>query len=282
MEDQPSREELERLIRKMMETGELNPEELAKIAGFSANPEMLQELFGQVAAMTASSPAGEPVNWKLAIDQALAISRKSEVRPSLAIEAELEKAFDISRLWLSEVTEFSNSNPPKKLSRSMWAQDAMPLFKELSEPVANSMAKALTENLGNTLPPELSQMLGPAQNFIGNAGSSIFAMQLGQAVGKLSADVLLSGEIGIPSSNRPGIITQNLEGFLKDLETPKSEVLIYLATRELALTALYSHAGWLREQIITQVREFAAGLRVDLSGIEDVAAAFDPTDPDSM
>ena len=145
MEDQPSREELERLIRKMMETGELNPEELAKVAGFSANPEMLQELFGQVAAMTASSPAGEPVNWKLAIDQALAISRKSEVRPSLAIEAELEKAFDISRLWLSEVTEFSNSNPPKKLSRSMWAQDAMPLFKELSEPVANSMAKALTE-----------------------------------------------------------------------------------------------------------------------------------------
>jgi putative hydrolase len=222
------------------------------------------------------------VNWKLAIDQALAISRKSEVRPSLAIEAELEKAFDISRLWLSEVTEFSNSNPPKKLSRSMWAQDAMPLFKELSEPVANSMARALTENLGNTLPPELSQMLGPAQNFIGNAGSSIFAMQLGQAVGKLSADVLLSGEIGIPPSNRPGIITQNLEQFLKDLETPKSEVLIYLATRELALTALYSHAGWLREQIITQVREFAAGLRVDLSGIEDVAAAFDPTDPDSM
>ena len=282
MEDQPSREELERLIRKMMETGELNPEELAKVAGFSANPEMLQELFGQVAAMTASSPAGEPVNWKLAIDQALAISRKSEVRPSLAIEAELEKAFDISRLWLSEVTEFSNSNPPKKLSRSMWAQDAMPLFKELSEPVANSMARALTENLGNTLPPELSQMLGPAQNFIGNAGSSIFAMQLGQAVGKLSADVLLSGEIGIPPSNRPGIITQNLEQFLKDLETPKSEVLIYLATRELALTALYSHAGWLREQIITQVREFAAGLRVDLSGIEDVAAAFDPTDPDSM
>lgn len=282
MEDQPSREELERLIRKMMETGELNPEELARVAGFSADPAMLQELFGQVTNMTGNRESSEPVNWKLAIDQALAISKKSEKAPAAALESELERAFDIARLWLSEATEFSNPNPPKRLSRSMWAQDAMPLFKELSEPVANSMARALSENLGNNLPPELSQMLAPAQNFIGNAGSSIFAMQLGQAVGRLSADVLLSTEIGIPPTSRPGIVTQNLEEFLHDLETPKSEVMIYLAARELALAALYNQSGWLREQIITQVREFAAGLSVDLSGIEEIASGFDPGNPDSM
>jgi putative hydrolase len=144
------------------------------------------------------------------------------------------------------------------------------------------MAAALNENLGNTLPTELSEMLAPAQNFIGNAGASIFAMQLGQAIGKLSSEVLLSGEIGIPLTDRPGIIAQNLGEFLQDLETPKSEVLIYLATRELAITSLYNQAGWLREQIITQVREFAAGLTVDLSGIEEIASRIDPTDPGSM
>ena len=280
MEDQPNREELERLIRKMMESGQLNPEDLAKIAGFSADPSMLSDLFGQVSAMTGE--AGEPVKWKLALDQALELSKKTEKQANSALEAELETAFDMARLWLSEATEFTNPNPPKKLTRSMWAQEAMPLFRELSEPVANSMAAALNENLGNTLPPELSQMLAPAQNFIGNAGASIFAMQLGQAIGKLSSEVLLSGEIGIPLTARPGIIAQNLGEFLQDLETPKSEVVIYLATRELAIASLYNQAGWLREQIITQVREFAAGLTVDLSGIEEIASRIDPTDPGSM
>jgi len=125
-------------------------------------------------------------------------------------------------------------------------------------------------------------MLAPAQNFIGNAGASIFAMQLGQAIGKLSSEVLLSGEIGIPLTVRPGIIAQNLGEFLQDLEIPKSEVLIYLATREMAIASLYNQASWLREQIITQVREFAAGLSVDLSGIEEIASRIDPTDPGSM
>jgi putative hydrolase len=280
LEEQPNREELERLIRKMMESGQLDPEDLAKIAGFSANPAMLGDIFGQVSEMTGE--AGEPVNWKLASTQALELSRKTEKPANATLETELETAFEMARLWLGETTEFTNLNPPKKLTRSMWAQEAMPLFRELSEPVANSMAAALNENLGNSLPPELSEMLAPAQNFIGNAGASIFAMQLGQAIGKLSSEVLLSGEIGIPLTDRPGIIAQNLGEFLTDLETPKSEVVIYLATRELALASLYSHAGWLREQIITQVREFAAGLTVDLSGIEEIASRIDPTDPESM
>ena len=280
MEEQPNREELERLIRKMMESGQLDPQDLAKIAGFSADPSMLSDLFGQVSGMTGEP--GEPVNWKLALNQALELSKKTEKPANSVLEAELETAFDMARLWLSEATEFTNPNSPKKLTRSMWAQEAMPLFRELSEPVANSMAAALNENLGNTLPPELSEMLAPAQNFIGNAGASIFAMQLGQAIGKLSSEVLLSGEIGIPLTVRPGIIAQNLGEFLQDLETPKSEVVIYLATRELAIASLYNQAGWLRDQIITQVREFAAGLTVDLSGIEEIASRIDPTDPGSM
>jgi putative hydrolase len=280
LEEQPNREELELLIRKMMESGQLDPQDLAKIAGFSADPSMLSDLFGQVSGMTGEP--GEPVNWKLALNQALELSKKTEKPANSVLEAELETAFDMARLWLSEATEFTNPNSPKKLTRSMWAQEAMPLFRELSEPVANSMAAALNENLGNTLPPELSEMLAPAQNFIGNAGASIFAMQLGQAIGKLSSEVLLSGEIGIPLTVRPGIIAQNLGEFLQDLEIPKSEVLIYLATREMAIASLYNQASWLREQIITQVREFAAGLSVDLSGIEEIASRIDPTDPGSM
>ncbi|MGB4706138.1 MAG: zinc-dependent metalloprotease [Aquiluna sp.] len=280
MDEQPDREELERLIKKMMESGQLDPEDLAKVAGFSVDPSMLSNLFGQVSAMTGEP--GEPVDWKMALSQALSLAKKDQREAAPSLRAEVDNAFDMARLWLSEVTDFANSNSPKILSRTLWAQEAMPLFRELSEPIANSMAVALSENLGNSLPPELSEMMGPAKNFIGNAGASIFAMQLGQAIGKLSGEVLVGGEIGIPLTDRPGVITQNLESYLKDLEVSKSEVLIFLAARELAISSLFSQSGWLRDQIVTQVREFAAGLTVDLSGIEDIVQKIDPANPGSM
>lgn len=125
-------------------------------------------------------------------------------------------------------------------------------------------------------------MLGPAKSFISNAGASIFAMQLGQAVGKLSEQTLTGSEIGIPISARPSLIAQNIERLIQDIPTPKSEVLIYLSTRELALASLYNSNKWLSDQIVTQVREFAAGLEVDVTEIQNLAESLDPTDQDAM
>jgi putative hydrolase len=122
-------------------------------------------------------------------------------------------------------------------------------------------------------------MIGPATKFLENAGASMFAAQLGQSVGKLSENVLSASEIGIPLSTRPGLVIQNVEDFLKDLETPKSEVLIYLAIRELAVSWLYASNRWLRDQVATQVYEFAAGLKIDPESIQNLAQQIDPSDP---
>jgi putative hydrolase len=196
--------------------------------------------------------------------------------------AEIQNAFDIAQLWLGEQTEFTNSQPVKQLSRTLWVQDAIPLFKDLAEPVAASMSKALSENLNQVMPQELVGMVGPAQKFLENAGAAMFAAQLGQSVGKLSENVLSSTEIGIPLSARPGLVSQNIELFLKDLETPKSEVLIYLAIRELAVSSLYASNRWLRDQIATQVSSFAAGLKIDPESIQNLAQQIDPSDPSTF
>jgi putative hydrolase len=158
-------------------------------------------------------------------------------------------------------------------------QDAIPLFKDLAEPVAASMSKALSENLNQVMPEELVGMIGPATKLLENAGAAMFAAQLGQSVGKLSENVLSASEIGIPLSTRPGLVIQNVEDFLKDLETPKSEVLIYLAIRELAVSWLYASTRWLRDQVATQVFEFAAGLKIDPESIQNLAQQIDPSDP---
>jgi putative hydrolase len=164
----------------------------------------------------------------------------------------------------------------------MWVLDALPLFEKLGNPLASKMSKALGENLGSVLPEEMQSVLGPATNFIQNAGAAIFATQLGVAVGQLSAKALSGGEIGIPIIDRPGLVMQNVDEFLSGLETPKSEVLIYLAIRELAISSLYNSNRWLIDQITTQVIEFAAGLKVELTGLQEMVQELDPNNPDSI
>lgn len=280
MEENRDKEELEKLLRRMFESGSLNPEELSKVAGAGLDPKVLSQLFSQVQAMMADSEG--PVNWDLASKTAIDLAKQTQSQPADALIAEIQNAFEIAKLWLSEQTEFTNSQPVKQLSRTLWVQDAIPLFRDLAEPVAASMSKALSENLNQVMPQELVGMVGPAQKFLENAGAAMFAAQLGQSVGKLSENVLSSTEIGIPLSARPGLVSQNIELYLKDLETPKSEVLIYLAIRELAVSSLYASNRWLRDQIATQVSSFAAGLKIDPDSIQNLAQQIDPSDPSSF
>lgn len=272
------REELEKLIRKMLGDS-ATPDDIAKIAGIWQNPQLIGQMFSQAQAMFSNN--SEPVNWKLADDQARELAKKDQ-RSAPEVEGEIQSAFEIAGLWLQEATDFSCSQPVKILSRTTWVSDAMPLFKELSEPVAQSMSTALNENLEQMMPEELSQMLGPAKSFLANAGASIFAMQLGQAIGKLSNQILMGSEIGIPITPRPSLVAQNVGDLLASLESPRSELLIYLAARELALASLYNSNRWLNEHIITQVREFAAGLKVDTEQIQNLAESIDPSDQDAI
>jgi putative hydrolase len=280
LEENRDKEELEKLLRRMFESGSLNPEELSKVAGAGLDPKVLSQLFSQVQAMMTDSEG--PVNWDLASKTAIDLAKQTQSQPADALIAEIQNAFEIAKLWLSEQTEFTNSQPVKQLSRTLWVQDAIPLFRDLAEPVAASMSKALSENLNQVMPQELVGMVGPAQKFLENAGAAMFAAQLGQSVGKLSENVLSSTEIGIPLSARPGLVSQNIELYLKDLETPKSEVLIYLAIRELAVSSLYASNRWLRDQIATQVSSFAAGLKIDPDSIQNLAQQIDPSDPSSF
>ena len=280
MSEEENKDELEEMIQRMLSSGQIDPEAMSKLAGMGQNPQLMSQLFSQVRNLMGDGSGS--IDWKMAQKQALEIAGQEQKGVSEALTGEIAKAFDMARLWLSEVTIFEPVLETKLLSRKLWVEDAMPLFAELSEPVANSMAKALSENLAKAMPEELSQILGPATKFIGNAGAAIFAMQLGQAIGKLATQTISATEIGIPISGKAGLISQNVADFLEDLETPKSEVLIYLAIREVAIQSLYAANRWLREGITTQVREFAAGLKVELSGLEELVEQVDPNDPESI
>lgn len=274
-----NKDELADLIRKMLSSGHIDPDALSKLSGLGANPALLAGLFNQARFLM---EPGDAVNWDIAKQQSGQIAKKNQKPAAAVIEEELRKATDMAQLWLQEVTEFSNPAPIKIFTREMWTQDALPLFSKLGDPIAKKTSKALAENLGNLLPEEMKSVMQPAAQFIQNAGAAIFATQLGGVIGQLSEKALFAGEIGIPIIDRPGFLAQNVEEFLQDLETPKSEVLIYLALRELAISGLYSSNRYLLDQITTQVIEFASGLNVELGEVQELMQQVDPSDPESV
>lgn len=59
----------------------------------------------------------------------------------------------------------------------------------------------------------------------------------------------------------------------------------FLAAREAAHHRLFSHVPWLSSQLLGAVEAYAAGMKIDMSGIEELARDFNPAtlgDPAAM
>ena len=84
------------------------------------------------------------------------------------------------------------------LSRTLWVDDALPLFRVLAEPVADRMNRSLGEAIQQQLPEEFAASLKGASEIMRSAGAMMFAMQLGRALGSLSREALTGTEIGLP------------------------------------------------------------------------------------
>ncbi len=265
----------------------LEPEQLAAAAGLANDPKALAELMRQLQHSLAatSKDVVNGVNWKLAIEQ----SRKFAADGAFAISepdrAALAGAISIAGLWLDEATVLPQlTTTPKLITRELWVGDALPLFQELSEPIASRMAEALTENLEQNLPEELSGMLAGAGGMLRSAGGTIFAMQLGQTLGKLSREVLTGGDLGLPffTEQRAVFVPQNINEYSKDLEIPKDQLLIFLSIRELAHARLFKQSKWLRDSVVSQIINYASGITIDAERMSELAEGFDFNDQDRL
>jgi putative hydrolase len=78
------------------------------------------------------------------------------------------------------------------------------------------------------------------------------------------------------------ILPQNFADFGEGLELEEDQLALYIATRELAHARLFRHAKWLRLHVISQVTDFARGIHVDTDALEDLAARFDPNEPEEL
>ena len=264
---------------------DLDPARLASAAGLPDDPELVQRLIGQL--QQALQNSGEGINWGLALEQAKGLAARSAVPATPAEQSALEQALHVAALWLDETTDIAALTvEPVLLTRAGWTEATMPVWTQLAEPVASSIADALTGVLEEQAPEELMSQLGNAGQLMRNVGGTLFAMQLGQVVGQLAGEVVSGGDVGIPlldgEQRQAALVAQNVDAFAAGLDIPIEEVRLYLSVRELAHARLFRHAKWLRLHLLTQITDFARGIRIDTDRLEQLAADFDPSNPEEL
>ncbi|MEN9707412.1 MAG: hypothetical protein RIS31_978 [Actinomycetota bacterium] len=267
--------------------GNVNAEDLARIAGLPNDPLVIQALLKQLqqAITQGESQTVAGVNWTVASQQAVSAAHEGSVAVSDGVKIAIDEASRIATLWLDQATSLSGlANEPKLVTREVWVQDALPLFQELAGPIAERVANALSENLEQNLPSELEGLAQGAKGIMRSAGGALFAMQLGSALGKLSHEVLTGGDIGLPfyAESRAAFIPQNLRQFIADNALAEDQAFIYLAVREFAHARLFRHSRWLREAVINQLTNYAAGINIDGEAMSELASSITPENAEAL
>ena len=291
-------DDLPEFLRRMFEqagsgsspfgAGGIDPDEMEKLAeqmrGAGVDPSMLGPLMqGMQQAFQASGDGSIP--WEAAERQALHLANQDGLAISSGQATDLGQAFALADLWLGEATAISSlREPAKPITRGEWVKLTLPVWQELSEPVATSMADGLIEALRTQSPEDMQQMIEGAGRMLRAVGAQMFAGQLGQVLGKLSREVVSGGDVGIPvmPAGTAAILPQNFADLGRGLEIPDDQLALYIATRELAHARLFQHAKWLRLQAIAQVTDFARGVDIDVERLEDLASRFDPQNTDEL
>lgn len=244
---------------------------------------LLGRLQQQMAAFGMGADAsGGGVNWQQtrALTRQVTASLGSDPTPSDASRRQLTEATRLAELWLDEACDFAQVPAAAQAwSRAEWVEHTMDAWQQVSGPVVASIATAMSTMLSGgamggamgALPPELgalSNMLAPMMK---QAAGAMYSMQLAQAIGKLSTQVLTGSEIGFQLLDVPRVtaLPTNVAAFAEGLEVSADDVLLYLLLREAARQRLFSQVTWLGPQMLALVEHYAREISIDASALED-------------
>ncbi|WP_167105014.1 zinc-dependent metalloprotease [Mycobacterium sp. DL592] len=256
--------------------GDFNPSDLGQI--FTRLGQMFS---GAGGAMTGGS--GGPINYDLA--RQLASSSIGFVAPiQEGTASAIADAVHLADTWLDGATALpAGATRTVAWTPSDWVDNTLDTWKRLCDPMAEQISSVWV----SALPEEAKAIAGPLMAMMSQMGGMAFGSQLGQALGKLSREVLTSTDIGLPLGPKgvAALLPEAIETLSEGLEQPRSEVMTFLAAREAAHHRLFIHVPWLSSQLLNAVESYAKGMKIDMTGIEELAQGFNPaalTDPAAM
>jgi putative hydrolase len=272
---------------------------LSSLAGGDMNAlaAQLQSAFamlGGAGSMFTSGPTepGSGVNWEVTKNTArkTVASLGPDPSPDAGQRRAITEAVELAEIWLDQATRFPRvSTTVAAWSRADWIEQTMPVWQRLVEPVALHIADAMEGALsfGGEEPAGLPGMAGMEKMLrpmLRTSGASMFGLQLGQGLGNLATEVVGATDIGLPLSE-PGhvaLLPTNIKAFGEGLEQSSSDVTLYLALRECARQRLFASAGWLRSQMLALVEQYASGITIDTSALEEAVGRLDASNLEEL
>ena len=243
----------------------------------------LGQMFSSAGTEMAAGTQSGPINYDLA--GRVASNSIGFVAPIPATtHAAIADAVHLAETWLDGATALpAGTSKAEGWSPNDWVNNTMETWKRLCDP----MAEQISTVWASSLPEEAKSMAGPLLSMMSQMGGMAFGSQLGQALGRLSREVVTSTDIGLPLGPKgvAAILPDALESFAAGLELPRSEILTFLAAREAAHHRLFSHVPWLASQLLGAVEAYAKGIKIDMTGIEELARDFNPatlSDPSAI
>lgn len=283
-------DELRRLIEQLLSgnlpdadvPGGLDLSRLAAAAGLPTDQNALAQFMIQL--QQSMNAAGDGIDWNLVRDSAKrAAVGNREVSDDE--RREYDQAFTLAQLWLGEATSVGDlTETGRSITRHEWIVQTMPAWQEMCDPVGQRISDALMTTLTEQTPEQLRDMIAQSTGMVRSMGNSMFAMQMGQTIGKLAESVLAGGDIGMPvlPHGRAALVPQNIATWAEGLEVPQQELVLWFAVRESAHAHLFQHAKWLRLHLETSIAEFAAGISIDTTSIEATVRDLDLSNPDEI
>ncbi|WP_415822938.1 zinc-dependent metalloprotease, partial [Mycobacterium senriense] len=234
----------------------------------------LGQMFSSAGTVGPGGTASGPVNYELA--RRVATNSIGFVAPvSDTTNSAIADAVHLAETWLDGATALpAGTTKAVGWTPGDWVDHTLETWKRLCDP----MAQQISTVWAASLPEEAKSMAGPLLQMMSQMGGMAFGSQLGQALGRLSREVLTSTDIGLPLGPKEiaAVMPEAVESFASGLERPRSEVLTFLAAREAAHHRLFSHVPWLASQLLGAVEAYARGMQIDMSGIEELARDFNP------
>jgi putative hydrolase len=249
---------------------------------------------------------GGPVNWDLAKNVARhAIAAVGDPSVLEAQRREITEAVRLADLWLDEATSFpSGIRKIEAWSRSEWLEATFPIWAKLCDPIAAKGVEAMSgmlnvdpAQLGEDVPEEMRQALGALGGGAGGLGGlaglsgmlrqiggAMIGSQTGTAVGELAREVVGSTDIGLPLGPEgvAALLPAGVAQFGQGLSVDAGEVRLFLALREAAHHRLFAHVPWLRTHLLGAVEQYASGITIDMTRLQEAIPDVDITNPEAL
>jgi putative hydrolase len=257
---------------------------------------------------------GGPVNWDLAKDVARQGAAGDDPSIGPSERAAVTDAIRLAELWLDPTTSFpAATTSASAWSRAEWIEATLPTWTTLVEPVAAKVVEAfggeltggLTAGLSGGLaglgltglpgidldsdadsptPGQLPDMAGPLMSMMRQMGGVMFGGQVGQALGTLAREVVSSTDVGLPLAGvgHAALVPAGIAAFGAGLGVAPDEVRLYVALREAACHRLFAGVPWLRGRLLAALDDYARGITVDTSRMQEALGSLDPTNPEAL